>query len=224
MRRVLLWLFFLIIFFLTGGGYFKLEVLLILQQQQRAEPQICVGAEVKERREADVVPGREEGAGASLGASSGKLPLGCSPRVEIISPIVRFLVNGRLEWMRSDAFIWPFDGDPLNCCQAARLSRRGWESQVVAGGWMGRARRGEGARDERGCCCLSLIVPARQATRVRENTSATCVQKPQLARRRGDISSTHVYVISGAETCSRSVREGVGELQWEEAGKGERGD
>lgn len=69
------------------------------------------------------------------------------PAWGIISPIVRFLINGRLEWMGSDAFMWPFDGDPLNCCQAARLSRRGWESQVVASGWMGRSRGGEGARD-----------------------------------------------------------------------------
>lgn len=84
--------------------------------------------------------------GGENGSILEKAPAWLLPACEIISPIVRSLVNGRLEWMRSDAFIWPFDGDPLNCCQAARLSRRGWESQVVAGGWMGRARRGEGAR------------------------------------------------------------------------------
>lgn len=42
--------------------------------------------------------------------------------------------------------------------------------------------------------------------------------EPQLARRQGDTSCTRVC---GAETRARSIREGVGELQREEAGKGE---
>ena len=133
--------------------------------------------------------------------------------------------------MRSDAFIWPFDGDPLNCCQAARLSRRGWESQVVAGGWLGRARRGEGARagDARGGKGLplpfslpSLRLGGRGYVKI---TPAMCMQHPRLARRRGDSGSTRVRVraraMCSAETRSGCIREGVGELQWEEGGKGE---
>lgn len=61
----------------------------------------------------------------------------------------------------SDSFSCPFDGDPLNCCHAARLSRRGWESQAVEGaGW---AEPGEGRgmlREGRGCRCRSPSFPS----------------------------------------------------------------
>lgn len=94
--------------------------------------------------------------------------------------------------MQSNAFSWPFDGDPLNCCQAARLSRRGWESQVVAGGWLGRGGEGDaGGGKGAATAFLSLapIAPS-QWTRACENT---CMQN-HSSHVSGGMSVPHVCV------------------------------
>lgn len=62
-------------------------------------------------------------------------------------PRVRNNESDCVQWSRGgcgDSSSCPFDGDPLNCCHAARLSRRGWESRAVEGAGLGRAGRGEG--------------------------------------------------------------------------------
>jgi len=118
--------------------------------------------------------------------------------------------------MGSDAFIWPFDGDPFSRRQAARRSRRGWRSQV----WVGRAGRGEGARleDARGgrgaaAAFLPPIAPARR--------TGVCGITPCRTHGWHVGRSTGVCAMCGAGTRSPCVRGGVGELRWEEGGKGE---
>lgn len=102
--------------------------------------------------------------------------------------------------MRGDAFGWPFDGDPFNCCQAARLSRRGWESQGVAGGWMGRAKRGEGARPGDAPGRKGAAAAFLPSLRLGVWKSAGAVrEEPRPGAMRG------------AEPPARCLREGVGE-------------
>lgn len=113
--------------------------MLIPRQQQRARAQRReAGGEAQWRAPASLETGTVPRAAAAASSPSGR-----SVR-EIISPIVLLLVVAA----PSDAFIWPFDGDPFNFCRAARLSRRGWEVEAVQGG--GRAggcwRRGGSGR------------------------------------------------------------------------------